>query len=221
MSYKNTYKFLQNVLAAEDASLAHSKKMKGGSCKTSKYVRREEYEEVLKELDSLRCQFEVLQKRMNKGSSRKNMTGGDESGKEYEDKSVMPEAAEAAVDNDTKEPEMVELNISDVVTDKVDTSSNAEKTNANDETEHVSKFDVAVEENDTKETKEESEDEEESSSSSSDEEYMPTLEGGADADEIFKELGGFNSAYFNAGKGKPALKGGFEVSSNKFNWYPY
>ncbi len=204
MSYKNTYRFLQNVLAAEDASLVRSKKMKGGSCKQSKYVKREEYEEVLRELDSLRCQFEVLQKHMNKGSARKNMSGGDESGKEYEDKSVMPEITVDTTINETDEPEMVELNISDVIT-KDD----------NKETKYISKFDTIAA--DFEDKKEESED----SSSSSDEEYVPTLEGGADADEIFKELGGFNSAYFNAGKTKPALKGGFEVSNNKFNWYPY
>ena len=185
MTYKNTYKFLQNVLELEDAAIARSNnKMNGGSIQTrsskivsSKYVRREEYNELVRELDKLKCQLESIQTR---GLLKKNMKGGADD-EEYEMKDVVPKPE---IKEESQKPEIKEESIGDSSDDDQEKSD--------------------------------------SSSSIEEEEFTPILEGGADANDILKELGDFNSYYMNSVKeSKPVLKGGFEISSNQFNWYPY
>lgn len=206
MTYKNTYKFLQNVLELEDVrssnelsrssnelsrtgiSSRSDHKMKGGSI-TSKYVRREEYDELVREIDKLKCQLESIQMKKNmKGGGTDDIDKSINSVDEYELTDVVPENEKPKTD--IKEDHSLEsFSIGSSIAD-VNTSEQG-KTDS-------------------------------SSSSIEEEEFTPTLEGGADANDILKELADFNNYYVNSVKeSKPVLKGGFEVSSNQYNWYPY
>lgn len=207
MTYKNTYKFLQNVLELEDVrssnelsrsnnelsrtgiSSRSDHKMKGGSI-TSKYVRREEYDELVREIDKLKCQLESIQ-------MKKNMKGG---GTDDVDKSIN------SVD---------EYELTDVVPEN-------EKPKTDIKEDHsLESFSIGSSNNTDINTSEQGKTDS-SSSSIEEEEFIPTLEGGADANDILKELADFNNYYVNSVKeSKPVLKGGFEVSSNQYNWYPY
>lgn len=208
MTYKNTYKFLQNVLELEDAAIARTNnKMNGGSLQTrsskavsSKYVRREEYDELVRELDKLKCQLEAIQTR---GLLKKNMKGGADD-EEYEMKDAAPE------------PEKKKQPPKPVVKEE---SPKPEIKEQPSELEIKEEYPVESLDNDIED---DDQDKSDSSSSVEEEEFTPTLEGGADANDILKELGDFNNYYMNSVKeSKPALKGGFEVSSSQFNWYPY
>lgn len=226
MTYQNTYKFLQNVLANEDVSTSIPGVMTGGGCckkrKTKKrsYVSREEYNELLEAFDNLRMEFLTLEKKKKTKKAtkkRKGMKGGDDL------ENSLSSEEEYLEDENTSSEEEYENYSSESSSEEESNEMATSLEKAKSKKKKTSKTKAKPKKAKSKKRKGMKGGEESEEESNDEEDFeVPSLEGGADADEILKELGDFNNSYFRSIQSdKPVLKGGAMTSSGKFNYYPY